>query len=133
MSTLQGIPEVQRLVAERLYITASQCVPQHELLIRRAGITEIIDQSMRELVYQLDTYVHGMVKERIVVHRKWPKTWWDAFKARWFPHWAKRRWPVEWERVDIDERIFLAICPHIQDDPQRTHLQWMASKMEPVV
>lgn len=29
---------------------------------------------------------------------RYPATWWDAFKARWFPRWAQRRWPVV-ERV----------------------------------
>ena len=31
----------------------------------------------------------------------WPATWWDAFKDRWFPHWALRRWPVQWKHADF--------------------------------
>jgi len=31
----------------------------------------------------------------------WPATWWDALKARWFPGWAKRRWPVRLERHSV--------------------------------
>ncbi len=26
---------------------------------------------------------------------EYPADWWQAFKARWFPRWAKRRWPVK--------------------------------------
>jgi len=26
----------------------------------------------------------------------WPADWWQALKDRWFPIWAKRRWPVRW-------------------------------------
>jgi len=25
---------------------------------------------------------------------RYPATWWDALKARWFPAWVLRRWPV---------------------------------------
>jgi hypothetical protein len=27
---------------------------------------------------------------------RYPTTWWDAFKDRWFPKWALARWPVAW-------------------------------------
>ena len=28
----------------------------------------------------------------------YPTTWWDAFKARWFPAWALLRWPPAYTR-----------------------------------
>lgn len=35
---------------------------------------------------------------------RWPADWWQHFKERWFPAWARQRWPVvyQWRRVDID-------------------------------
>jgi len=35
---------------------------------------------------------------------EWPRDWWQAFKERWYPAWAKRRWPVEYERFVITAR-----------------------------
>jgi len=34
---------------------------------------------------------------------QYPADWWQAFKERWLPAWAKARWPVKWtvEVVDI--------------------------------
>ena len=32
---------------------------------------------------------------------RWPATWWDAVKDRWFPAWLKRRFPVEWKHADF--------------------------------
>jgi hypothetical protein len=42
----------------------------------------------------------------------WPDGWWQAFKDRWFPRWAKARWPVR--RVI---RVDLVEC-----SPERYHL-----------
>ena len=33
--------------------------------------------------------------------KSYPSTWWDAVKARWFPQWAKDRWPITYETVTI--------------------------------
>ena len=43
------------------------------------------------------------LKPAIFMH---PRDWWEAFKERWFPKWALRRWPVvqtvhEWSGEDI--------------------------------
>lgn len=32
---------------------------------------------------------------------RWPTTWWDAVKARWFPWWALRRWPAKYSHADF--------------------------------
>jgi len=31
------------------------------------------------------------------VHHRWPATWWDAVKERWYPKWALKRWPVKYK------------------------------------
>lgn len=36
---------------------------------------------------------------------KHPKTWWDAFKERWFYDWMKERWPVEYEKHSFEFRV----------------------------
>lgn len=33
---------------------------------------------------------------------EYPADWWQAFKERWFPNWAKERWPVKQARTVID-------------------------------
>lgn len=32
---------------------------------------------------------------------EWPADWWQAFRARWFPRWWLRRWPVRYERRQL--------------------------------
>jgi len=43
------------------------------------------------------------VARRRLADYQWCATWRDAFKERWFPAWAKRRWPVRYKRVAVDE------------------------------
>lgn len=46
---------------------------------------------------------------------RFPKTWWDAFKLRWFPKWALKRWPAEWEvvRFRVEATQFFLDVPHV--------------------
>lgn len=128
------LPEIKGFTAERIYVHAARGIDRPVIAALREPRL-VIKQHERicgELMIELESYIHGMVRERLIIHRKWPKTWWDAFKERWFPGWAKSRWPVEYERIDVDERLYAAVCPHLQDDPQKVHLEWMAAELERV-
>ncbi len=46
---------------------------------------------------------------------KWPDTWWDAFKDRWFPDWLKDRYPVTWRMYDFDARFLYPSINHPDD------------------
>jgi hypothetical protein len=35
---------------------------------------------------------------------RFPADWWEAVKERWFPAWAKRRWPVSYRVVTMEAR-----------------------------
>lgn len=91
----------------------------------------VLGREGEALAMTLDAYIHGMAKESVIVKREWPETWWDAFKDRWFPACALRRWPAKMDGVDINVKRF-AVCPHL-DSPERgskagfppKHLQWL--------
>ncbi len=46
----------------------------------------------------------------------YPADWWQAFKERWFPKWAKRRWPVEYEVRRITLHVLYPNFRHPNDD-----------------
>lgn len=87
-----------------------------------------------EIQYQFETYLLGLPEKRIVIdeHHEWPSTWWDAFKHRWFPKWALRRWPVNFEElhIDINETQYKAVCPHLSC-PQSDHFEFFAAAQSP--
>jgi hypothetical protein len=95
-------------------------------LFKRADLYEYRSSINNMLISSLDTYILGMPDENIEVHKSWPKDWWQAFKQRWFPDWAIRRWPVEMSRIDVCERRYKAVCPHIEAPSDRNVcLAWM--------
>jgi hypothetical protein len=59
----------------------------------------------RVMNYFTDVVVVWPVAKRQLLSYQWPLTWWDAFKERWFPEWAKGRWPVRYKRIRLDELI----------------------------
>ena len=66
-----------------------------------------------QLVLRLQQCVWGREVER--QECQWPADWWQALKERWFPAWAKKRWPIEYKRVVITARELypqMAFPPH---------------------
>ncbi len=56
-------------------------------------IDAVAEAAMDALTMQIYGFVYGqdMDKKEKISH---PQDWWEAFKERWFPKWALRRWPV---------------------------------------
>lgn len=57
-----------------------------------------------------DDYIHRIVtrvtqeilgREIANARVEYPADWWHAFKNRWFPAWAKKRWPIKVEVVEL--------------------------------
>lgn len=56
-----------------------------------------------ELVMHVNDFLWG---ERAGVIER-PADWWEAFKERWFPQWALKRWPARMTRYEA-----WALYPH---------------------
>lgn len=62
-----------------------------------------LDAVLNEMVVaKVRGFVLGRTLERQQV--SFPSDWWQSFKARWFPRWAKRRWPVRFETIIIEAK-----------------------------
>jgi hypothetical protein len=118
-------PTCKRYMAEKHSLCCEHRVDKEMAALERANIELFDDHVRHELRYRMESYIHAMPTKRIEVHHRWPKTWWDAFKERWFPGWANRYWPIEYNRIDVSEQQYV-MCPHLQIDSTQRHLQWMA-------
>lgn len=108
--------EATTLHLERVFASASVACENTRPMFRRATI-ETYESHLRELIYQLDTYMLGLPDERIVVNERWPADWWQAVKERWLPWWLLQFWPVKYRELKIDEQKYKAVCPHL-DGPR---------------
>lgn len=77
---------------------------------------------------QLRTYLLGLPAERVEIHRRWPMDWWQALKENWAPRWFLRRWPVQYERIDISRQLYAAVCPHLEARTPDRCLEFFTSR-----
>ena len=55
--------------------------------------------------------IFGKQLERVDI--KYPADWWQAVKDRWFPGWAKERWPVMFTRHHVDVKALYPTMPEV--------------------
>lgn len=57
-----------------------------------------------------------------------PADWWEHFKERWFPQWAKDKWPVLYGIPTQYEYGPIYVCPHSTEkwrDNKSAHFLWL--------
>lgn len=64
------------------------------------------------VMYNFRIGIFGQDATRVI---RYPRDWWQAVKARWFPAWALRRWPV----VETVHTVMAqALLPSLQVPPE---------------
>jgi hypothetical protein len=111
------------VVAERVRFTMKERLADN--LHRHLEVTSEYDARIRETVVRMASYVLAMPKERIQIHEAWPEDWWQAFKERWFPGWALKRWPVKYRTIHVDEQKYGPVCPHLDVPGPGRHVEFM--------
>ena len=90
---------------------------QHELKAKYFRLANIVERlecvpiCRERLHFELSACVYTKVVP--VIHKSFPKTWWDAFKLRWFPAWLLRRYPAELETIHVDVHEMYPTVPSI--------------------
>ena len=65
-----------------------------------------------QMILRIKGFVWGEELEPRTI--KYPRDWWQAFKQRWFPEWALKRWPVMNTTLHISAAIlYPGIVPSI--------------------
>lgn len=53
---------------------------------------EVLTISLKQAIWYQELHRHPV---------QTPQDWWEHLKERWFPRWALRRWPVQYENYDV--------------------------------
>lgn len=101
-------------VLERFIFAARAWVSQSLIDDFAIETQVILRQITEDVVFELRQVVLGQHLER--ARAEYPADWWQAFKVRWFPAWAKKRCPVRMTVIEID---VAALYPRIVA-PDRT-------------
>ena len=77
---------------------------------------EMIEDELGVLVLQIKT---AIVTAHTPFYKvEYPADWWQAFKDRWFPAWAKRRWIVKTKVILVS---FDVLYPELATDDRHGH------------
>lgn len=79
---------------ERLQIACAAIMPNSGIRIE-SDPNELLG---RKMIYAIQSFWGQRVVDR---HERWPASWWDAVKERWYPEWLLRRFPVRWNHFDF--------------------------------
>ena len=123
---------IKKLYCDRAHVTVTDMIDWKRLkaLKSTVEVQSFYDARLKAMCIQLTACLPGVLKEQLVVHERWPETWWDAVKARWFSRRMLKRWPVKWHEININKPLFASVCPHIEIDEPRAHLIYLLNSQE---
>jgi hypothetical protein len=95
--------------------------------IANAEVRWYEDHLTDTIVFEVRGFVWAEKKSAKEFNYEFPADWWQAFKARWFPAWAKKRWPVQMQKIHIDVK---AIYPEFRPAMPQEQYRLMIHKAE---
>ena len=101
---------MEKVKLERLKAVALMHISAElaEDLIDQPEVNVMWDFIAESIVFQVKVGILGREIER--VECRWPADWREAFKQRWFPEWALKRWPV---REEIRRLVARELYPKV--------------------
>ena len=121
---------IKELTAAIVHVHARSLLSDLAFLRNTMSVQTYINNVTGQMVVDLKASVLAMPTRRVLLKVQYPADWWQAFRARWFPAWWLRRWPIEYEVVEVDEQLYGAICPHVDVKVNAEHFKWLAQHAE---
>ncbi len=106
---LDGLRLLSRFIIPASYVDQAKIHLNEELTRRSFG-------EHYDIV--VATTLWAELDRMIDIRREWPKTWWDAFKLRWFPKWLLVRFPAEYAGIHFKENVYKAAWVNIMTPQQ---------------
>lgn len=113
---------IEQIKLERLPVWSRSVVSMDVLNGAKVDAYRILDETFEGMRIELRAHVLAEHVGGVSHEFSYPKDWWQAFKDRWFPKWALKRWPVEKTRkvwnVDI-KCAYPYFRPALSGEPYR--------------
>lgn len=119
-TTITGSLSIERIRLEARRFLCEQRIDINELGPIKLRMIE--EEIGRRFVVQLQQAVASRKYDVKTV--RFPADWRQAFKERWFPKWALKRWPVKYQEVTMEANAYY---PDIQIPEHQTFVEVMLS------
>lgn len=82
-------------------------------------MVDIAEHWLDDIMLRVVQPMWGETLDKIEV--RYPADWWEAFKERWLPRWAKKRWPI---RYTVKTMTARGVYPKLSmpDEEHRVYL-----------
>lgn len=119
-------PAIDTVTLEVMRVGVSRVLSRYNL----SSVDPVIHSRLmaESMAVELCAYITGRKQESREI--SYPLNWWEAFKARWFPAWLLRRYPVR-NVVLIAER--LEFFPDVKPLPGHRMMQvvsWQPARLK---
>lgn len=104
---VKNLPKIREIVLHRMVKENEIRIPMEHFEHARYRDEEIYE-TYRHLFLSIQMSV--LADHETVQPVKYPADWWQHFKLRWFPKWAKKRWPV---RFSVTEFVATHVYPQL--------------------
>ncbi len=127
--TRKDTQEIERIVLEKLKFGLSEHI--HPVLLSKLRLSIEEDIFTKDLIARIRGFVWSKeVKKEVEETFSYPSNWWEAVKARFFPKFLKRRYPVKYKYKDVVIH-HIHICPHVDfhtSFSQEAHINFLAGR-----
>ena len=90
--------QVKKIKLEKFRFAVGQLIDK--MVIHDAQVDIFEDYLPHRIALHFSASILGEGQESL--NYKYPRDWWQAFKLRWFPQWALKRWPAEFTKIKVD-------------------------------
>jgi hypothetical protein len=123
---MENLENMDEIVLQKIRFGVSQNFTKE--FLDNLKFNKEYDVVTQELRTQLKWWALGKSITKTVVNTvKYPTTWKDAVKERFYPNFLKKRFPVNYTYSDV-EITHYHICPHINVPSQATHIHFCNGK-----
>lgn len=104
------VAAVHEEILKAVKVRCASVVPDEISRSLRLELKDLADYTAAGLVAQLEAFLYGEEASHSVQFSA-PADWWQHFKDRWFPHWLRKRFPVQY-RTQTTTMHAAKLFPH---------------------
>jgi len=88
-------PKLNKVELEFLDFYVREAIDVEKIALYKTGTRVFYEERFYAMVLEMKACVLHEPQDEYVI--SWPENWWEHFKDRWFPKWAKKKWPIKRE------------------------------------
>jgi len=129
---IKNYDDIKKITAEILSVGIDHCIRLEDF----AGLSSLevhphIDYMLKCVFFQFRAYLAANKTHlEPIKSTKYPANWWEAFKLEFFPSWLLEKYPVCYTTITTEIQ-HIHMCPHIQTQPQKKHIEWLMYEPKP--